>query len=165
MLMKWNKYIAEFFHDVSKQPTIYRNIEGPEIIKSELKSEMANVKWINVAGPDGNIVEMQTALEYFGINKITILINIQRRGYNGRSSKINFSRTSKETRCKRIWTPLDNQPKESYKKTSELNESNTQPKIGHDQREWNMEFNILGENDIGRTVQKQNDIYLYFIGY
>lgn len=48
-----HEYIEEHFHDEGEQMAIYRNIDGPEILKSEVESGLAKLNRNKAAGPDG----------------------------------------------------------------------------------------------------------------
>lgn len=41
ILERWNEYIRGHFHDKRGKPVIDKNIEGPEILTFEVKSELA----------------------------------------------------------------------------------------------------------------------------
>ena len=76
ILKRWSEYIEELFYDDRGQkPLIRKNIEGPRILKSEVSAAVAHTKRNKAAGPDGIVVEMIEALEDFGINKLTEIIN------------------------------------------------------------------------------------------
>ena len=50
-------------------------MEGPEILRSEVRAAMAKMKRNKTAGSDEIVIEMVTALEDFGIEKVTEVIN------------------------------------------------------------------------------------------
>ena len=76
ILKRWSEYIEELFYDDRGQkPLIRKNIEGPRILKSEVSAAVAHTKRNKAAGPDGIVVEMIEALEDFGINTLTEIIN------------------------------------------------------------------------------------------
>ena len=76
ILKLWSEYIEELFYDDRGQkPLIRKNIEGPRILKSEVSAAVAHTKRNKAAGPDGIVVEMIEALEDFGINTLTEIIN------------------------------------------------------------------------------------------
>lgn len=54
-----------------EQLAICRNIDEPEILKSELAKLNRN----KAAGPDGIVIEMLEALNDFGIDTITAILN------------------------------------------------------------------------------------------
>lgn len=44
ILQRGNQYIGELLPDIRGSPAIHRNIEGPEILKSEMKSVKVQIK-------------------------------------------------------------------------------------------------------------------------
>ena len=76
ILKQWSEYIEELFYgDRGQKPLIRKNIEGPRNLKSEVSAAVAHTKRNKAAGPDGIVVEMIEALEDFGINTLTEIIN------------------------------------------------------------------------------------------
>ena len=76
VLQRWTEYIAEIFHDNrGAKPIIRKNMEEPEILKSGVRAAMAKMKRNKSAGPDEIVIELLTALEDFGIEKVTKVIN------------------------------------------------------------------------------------------
>ena len=76
VLERWVEYIRELFHDKrSEKPDIHRNMEGPKILRPEIRAALAKMKRNNAAGPDEIVAEMLTAMEEFGVQKLADLIN------------------------------------------------------------------------------------------
>ena len=68
VLRRWTEYIGELFHDNrGEKPKITKNIEGPRILKSEVRTAIAKMKRGKAAGPDGIVAEMICALDEFGV--------------------------------------------------------------------------------------------------
>lgn len=64
-------YIREFFRDEREQPAINRNIKGPEILKFKMESELTKLGINKEEGLDSIVIEILTASNDFGIEKIT----------------------------------------------------------------------------------------------
>ena len=76
ILKRWSEYIEKlFFDDRSQKPPVRKNIEGPRILISEVSAAVAHTKRNKAASLDGIVVEMIEALEDFGINALTVIIN------------------------------------------------------------------------------------------
>ncbi len=76
VLERWTEYIGELFHDNRGQkPTISKTLDGPQILKEEVKLALSKMKKNKAAGPDDIVVEMLTSLEEFGIEKLTEIVN------------------------------------------------------------------------------------------
>ena len=76
ILERWTEYIGELFHDNrGDKPTIVKKIEGPKILKSEVRTAIAKMRKNKAAEPDEIVVEMVTALDEFGIDQLTGVIN------------------------------------------------------------------------------------------
>ena len=72
ILERWSQYIEELFEDDRKgKPSISKPIDGPKILKSEVRAAMNKMKKNKAAGPDDVTVEQLTILDEFGIDKIT----------------------------------------------------------------------------------------------
>lgn len=71
----WNEYIGEIFHYKREQPVIHKITEWPEILKTKVEVAMAKLNRNKAVGPDGIVTEMLIALDDFGIEKITEIIN------------------------------------------------------------------------------------------
>jgi hypothetical protein len=73
---RWTEYIGELFHDVRGDlPRFPDSTEGPRILKSEVRSAIKMMRRNKAAGPDGIVVEMIEALEEYGIDRLTDIIN------------------------------------------------------------------------------------------
>ena len=76
ILERWNEYIGELFHDNrGEKPTINKPMEGLKILKAEVRTAISRMKKNKAAGPDNIVIEMINALEEFGIEKLTEIIN------------------------------------------------------------------------------------------
>ena len=73
----WTEYISDLFaDDRGHKPETRKTIEGPEILKSEVRAALQKMKRKKAAGPDEVIMEMIDALEDFGIEKLTKVLNV-----------------------------------------------------------------------------------------
>ena len=76
ILERWAEYIDDLFNDDRiEQPLILKNMDGPKILKSEVKSSLYKLKSNKAAGPDEVVTEMLIALEDYGIDKLTDIVN------------------------------------------------------------------------------------------
>ena len=50
-------------------------IEGPNILKSEVRTAIKMMRKNKAAGPDGVVIEMIETLEEYGVDKLTEIIN------------------------------------------------------------------------------------------
>ncbi|XP_047494947.1 uncharacterized protein LOC125043038 [Penaeus chinensis] len=76
ILERWTEYIQELFHDNRREkPLIEKNMDGPQILKSEVRAAVGKMRKNKAAGPDEIVTEMVTAMEDFGIEKLTEVIN------------------------------------------------------------------------------------------
>ena len=62
-------------HLTGEKPLIKKNMEGPLILKSEVRAVVAKMRKNKAAGPDEIMTEMIMALDEFGIEKLTEVIN------------------------------------------------------------------------------------------
>lgn len=62
-------------NDESGHPIIHRNIKRPKILKFVLKSIVDKLNINKVVDPDGILIEMFSALNDLGIDKVTDIIN------------------------------------------------------------------------------------------
>ena len=68
--------MKDLFHDYRHtMPEKEDSVEGHKILKSEAGTAIAKMKLSKSAGPDGIVTEMITALEDYGIDKLTDVIN------------------------------------------------------------------------------------------
>ena len=60
-----------------KKPTITKrvHVDGPKILKEEVRAALEKMKKNKAAGPDAIVIEMLTSLTEFGIEKLTDLVN------------------------------------------------------------------------------------------
>ncbi len=76
ILKWWTEYIGELFQDSRREkPVIQKTMDGPKILKSEVQATVNKMKKNKAAGPDEIVTEMITALEDFGTEKLTDVIN------------------------------------------------------------------------------------------
>ena len=76
ILNRWTEYVEELFHDVrSSMPSFPDLIEGHNILKSEVRTAIKMMRKNIAAGPDGVVIEMTEALEEYGVEKLTEIIN------------------------------------------------------------------------------------------
>ena len=69
---KWSEYIAELFEDDRRErPIIKGNMDGPQIIESEIRAAMKKMKRNKACGPDDINIEILEALEEFGVKTVT----------------------------------------------------------------------------------------------
>ncbi|XP_042884442.1 uncharacterized protein LOC122261026 [Penaeus japonicus] len=64
-----------FNDDRGEKPKVEKNMEGPPIIKSEVRVAIGKMKKNKAPGPDKIVTEMIKALDEFGIDKMTEIIN------------------------------------------------------------------------------------------
>ena len=76
ILERWAEYIGELFEDNRKEHDVMKkNFAGPPIMKDEVREAMRKMKTGKATGPDGLSIELIKALEEFGIEKVTTLLN------------------------------------------------------------------------------------------
>ena len=76
ILNRWTEYVEELFHDVrGSMPSFPDLIEGPNILKSEVRTAIKMMRKSKAAGPDGVVIEMIEALDEYGVEKLTDIIN------------------------------------------------------------------------------------------
>eukprot|EP00057_Strongylocentrotus_purpuratus_P027795 XP_011682269.1 PREDICTED: RNA-directed DNA polymerase from mobile element jockey-like [Strongylocentrotus purpuratus] len=75
ILNRWSEYIGELVDDVRKVPPHAGSVEGPRILLSEVRSAISVMKRNKAAGPDGVVIQMDEALENYGVIKLTEVIN------------------------------------------------------------------------------------------
>lgn len=72
--MEWIS--LENFRAKEEKITIHKNIEKwPRILKSEVRSTLAKINKNKVSESDGIVIETLSALDAFGIDKITEIVN------------------------------------------------------------------------------------------
>ena len=72
VLERWKEYIAELFEDErDEQRIVEEPLEGPAIMKDEIKKALRKMKMGKAAGEDGILVEMVRALGEWGEEHIT----------------------------------------------------------------------------------------------
>ena len=72
------EYIEELFEDnrEEEKPKIQKPMEGPPILKDEVRDALKKMKTGKAAGPDGVTVAALSALGTWGLDKITDLLNL-----------------------------------------------------------------------------------------
>ena len=77
VLERWTEYIKDLFKDdrQKEKPKITRNIQGPKILKAEVRRAINHMKNNKAPGPDEITVEQIKGLEEFGIEKLTFIFN------------------------------------------------------------------------------------------
>ena len=76
ILERWAEYIREIFEDNRKEHDVMKkNFAGPPIMKDEVREAMRKMKTGKATGPDGLSIELIEALEEYGIEKVTTLLN------------------------------------------------------------------------------------------
>lgn len=76
VLQRWSQYIDDLFEDETREfPEILREMEGPEILKSEIQKAMKSMKTGKSPGDDGVMIEMLKAGGEILLDKITTIAN------------------------------------------------------------------------------------------
>ncbi|GFN76223.1 endonuclease-reverse transcriptase [Plakobranchus ocellatus] len=76
ILERWSEYIKELFDDERKEIEVMKgNFAGPPILKDEVRTAIWKMKNGKATGPDNIAAEQIKALDEFGINKITELLD------------------------------------------------------------------------------------------
>jgi hypothetical protein len=76
ILNRWSEYIQELFDDDRlPKPNIKKNIEGPPIMKDEVRQAIKSIKNNKATGSDGIAAEMIRSLDELGVDVFTKLIN------------------------------------------------------------------------------------------
>ena len=77
ILERWAEYIEDLFEDDrGGKPPIEKEMDGPKIMKEEVREAMKKTKIGKAAGPDNITVEALEALGEWGINHITEILNL-----------------------------------------------------------------------------------------
>src|SRR5438552_17728198 len=72
IIERWTEYIQELFEDDREAlPQIRKDIEGPEILKDEVRFAIKQMKRNKACGPDNIYAELLQATEEFSVDKIT----------------------------------------------------------------------------------------------
>ena len=115
ILERWAEYIRELFEDNRKEHDVMKkNFAGPPIMKDEVREAIRKMKTGKATGPDGLSIKLIEALEEYGIEKVTTLLN---EIYDTGQIPVDMSRsifysTTKETRSNRLRTSPNHQPHE-----------------------------------------------------
>ena len=100
ILNRWSEYVEDLFSDNrGTKPEIKKKIEGPCILKEEVKAALKKMKNGKASGPDNIPTEIITALEDLGIDMTTKLLNA-----------IYDSGTIPEDLCKSVFIALPKKP-------------------------------------------------------
>ncbi|GFR64021.1 endonuclease-reverse transcriptase [Elysia marginata] len=76
LLERWAEYIGELFDDDRKDHDIMkRNFAGLPILEDEVRSAIRKMKTGKATGPDGVSIELIEALEDYGTEQVTALLN------------------------------------------------------------------------------------------
>ena len=76
MLKKWSEYIEGlFYNERGEKPQIKKNIEGPKIMKTDVKHVLNKMKADKATDPDNILSEAIESLENLGIDMTTKLLN------------------------------------------------------------------------------------------
>ena len=76
ILNRSTEYIEELFHDVRGSMQSFPDlIKGPNILKSDVRTVIKVMRKNKAAGLDGVVIEMIDALEEYGVEKLTEIIN------------------------------------------------------------------------------------------
>ncbi|GFR88016.1 hypothetical protein ElyMa_004239800 [Elysia marginata] len=76
ILERWSEYIKELFDNERKEIEVMKgNLTGPPILKDEVRTAIWKMKNGKATGPDNIAAEQIKALDEFGINKITELLD------------------------------------------------------------------------------------------
>ena len=178
VLQRWTEYITDLFHDNrGEKPIIRKNMEGPEILRSEVRAAIAKMKRNKTAGPDKIVIEMVTALEDFGIEKVTEVIN---EIYNTGEIPEDLSKSifialpkragANECELHRTISLMSHITKLTLRITMNRARSRIRPEIGKEQcgfvqdagtRNAIFMIRMLSE----RAIEMQKDLHLCFIDY
>ena len=81
ILNRWTEYVEELFHNVrGSMPSFPDLIEGPNILKSEVRIVIKMMRKNKAAGTDEVVIEMIEALEEYGVEKLTEINKIYHDG-------------------------------------------------------------------------------------
>ena len=76
ILERWAEYIRELFeHNRKEHDVMKKNLAGRPIMKDEVRETMRKMKTGKATDPDGLSIELIEALEEYGIEKVTTLLN------------------------------------------------------------------------------------------
>ena len=77
VLERWTEYIKDLFEDdrQKEKPKITKAIQGPKILKTEVRRAINHMKNNKASGPDEITVEQINGLEEFGIEKLIFILN------------------------------------------------------------------------------------------
>ena len=178
IMNRWTEYIGELFDDERHAIQTFSTVtDGAKILQSEVRTAVTMMNKGKSAGPDGIVTEMIEALEDFGIEELTKIIN-----------KIYEEGNIPEELCKSIFIALPKKPGavdcEKYRTISLISHvtkiilrilllrarSRITPEIGLEQFGFvkdagtrNAIFVI--RNITERAVEMQKDVFMCFIDY
>ena len=76
IIERWTEYIQELFEDDREAlPQIRKDIEGPEILKDEVRFAIKQMKRNKACGPDNIYAELLQATDEFRVDKVTEIAN------------------------------------------------------------------------------------------
>src|SRR5437870_11073996 len=76
IIARWTEYIQELFEDEREaMPQIRKDMDGPEILKDEVRFAIKQMKHNKACGPDNIYAELLQATEEFSVDKITEIAN------------------------------------------------------------------------------------------
>lgn len=75
LLQRWNENLGEHSHDQRRHKSTRKNIEGPELFKSEVEFSLAKMKRNKSVEQNIIVREIQAALDNFATHKITDIIH------------------------------------------------------------------------------------------
>ena len=76
IIERWTEYIQELFEDDrGDMPHIRKDMDGPEILKDEVRFAVKHMKRNKACGPDNIYAELLHASEEFSVEKITEIAN------------------------------------------------------------------------------------------
>src|SRR5438132_4939526 len=76
IIARWTEYIQELFEDEREaRPQIRKDMDGPEILKDQVRFAIKQMKHNKACGPDNIYAELLQATEEFSVDKITEIAN------------------------------------------------------------------------------------------
>ena len=73
---RWAKYIMYLFDDTRcEKQSIRKKVDGPKILKAEVRAALNRLKCNKSPGPDEIVAEQMKCLDEFGLDKITEILN------------------------------------------------------------------------------------------
>jgi hypothetical protein len=73
---RWAEYVMDLFDDTRcEKSSIRKEVDGPKILKAEVRAALNKLKCNKSAGPDEIVAEEMKCLDEFGLDKITEILN------------------------------------------------------------------------------------------